>query len=111
MGNITKDLADTVSNGGVKVAYGDPINIDGNTIVPVAFNSFGFGGGDAASDDENNLGSGGGGGGMSVPIGAYITRNGDTRFEPNLVVLLAVAIPFVCVAGWSASRIIKALKR
>lgn len=110
MTNIAKDLADSFSNSGAKLAYGEPITIDGNTIVPVAFASYGFGGGDAVSDDEHNTGSGGGGGGMSIPVGAYITQNGSTRFEPNPIALLTVAIPLVCVTGWSIRRIIKALK-
>lgn len=110
MTNIAKDLADSFSNSGAKLAYGEPIEVDGTTIVPVAYVSYGFGGGDGISDDDHNTGSGGGGGGMSVPVGAYITQNGSTRFEPNPVTLLAVAIPLVCVVGWSIKRIIKALK-
>lgn len=108
--NIAKELADTLSDGGVKVAYGDPIEVDGATIVPVAFASYGFGAGEGVNDDEHNEGSGGGGGGMSVPVGAYITRNGKTRFEPNPVALLAVGVPFTFFAGRAIARIVKALK-
>ena len=56
-------------------------------------------------------GPGGGAGGWSAPVGAYITRDGVTRFEPNLITLLVVATPFVCFAGRAIARIIKALKK
>lgn len=111
MTNIAEQLADGFSNTGVKLAYGEPIEIEGTTIVPVAAASYGFGAGEGVGDAEHQEGTGGGGGGMSVPVGAYITQNGTTRFEPNPVALLAVSIPLVCVAGWSLTRVIKAWKR
>lgn len=111
MANIAKELADSFTNTGVKLAYGEPIEIAGTTIVPVAAASYGFGAGEGVAEGEHNEGSGGGGGGMSVPVGAYITRNGRTRFEPNPVALIAVSIPFIGVAGWSVARVIKSLKR
>ena len=111
MANIAKELADSFTNIGVKLAYGEPIEIAGTTIVPVAAASYGFGAGEGVAEGEHNEGSGGGGGGMSVPVGAYIITNGKTRFEPNPVALVAVSIPFICVAGWSVARVAKALKR
>lgn len=110
MTSITKQIADIVSTAGVHTAYGDPVDVGGTTIVPVALSSYGFGAGegDAASHAEA---TGGGGGGFSAPIGAYVTRDGYTRFEPNTIALLAVGIPFICVAGSALARVIKALKR
>jgi len=46
-----------------------------------------------------------------VPVGAYIRKGDDLRFEPNVVSLLAVAIPFVFFAGRALSRVIRALKK
>lgn len=106
MATITQQLADSVSTMGVKAAYGEPVDLDGTTILPVAVTSFGFGGGAAEGEGE-----GGGGGGFAAPVGAYVTRDGYTRFEPNLIALLAVGIPFVCVAGRALARVIRALKR
>lgn len=114
MESLTARLAETLSNVGVRNSYGTPIEVDGTTIIPVALVSFGFGGGEADNNDPENdgdSGSGGGGGGMSVPVGAYITRNGTTHFEPNTVALLAVSIPLACVGGFALTRIIKALKK
>lgn len=112
MTQLTKALADTLSNVGVNSSYGDPIEVDGTTIVPVAVTTFGFGAGegDIPSHSDTSEGSGGGGGGFAAPVGAYMTRNGVTRFEPNTVALLALGIPLVFVTGRAMSRIIKALK-
>lgn len=113
MPTITKHIADTVTQTGVTTAYGDAVEVDGTTILPVAVGSYIFGAGEggAGADAVAGEGSGGGGGGMSLPIGAYVTRDGHTRFEPNLIALLTVGVPFVWVAGRALSRIIRALKR
>lgn len=111
---LTKELADTVTSVGVHAAYGDPVDIDGTTIVPVACAWYGFGAGEAVTDDDTpelGNGGGGGGGGAALPIGAYVTRDGHTRFEPNTIAVLAVGIPFVCVAGRAIARVVRALKR
>ncbi|HAN24484.1 MAG: hypothetical protein CMH36_09885 [Microbacterium sp.] len=106
MPNFVLDLGKQVANFGVKASYGEPHDLDGVTVIPVAIAWAGFGGG---SDTEGN--GGGGGGGYSVPVGAYVRRGDDLRFEPNLVSLLAVAIPLVFVSGRALSRVIRALKK
>lgn len=112
MPNLTKQLADTVSSVGVYAAYGDPVEIGDATIIPVACAWYGFGAGEATDDAaQGDSGSGGGGGGAALPVGAYVARNGVTRFEPNTIALLAVGIPFVCVAGRALARVVRALKR
>ncbi|WP_024355762.1 spore germination protein GerW family protein [Leucobacter chironomi] len=113
MASLTQQLADTVTQVGVRSSYGEPVEIDGTTIMPVACTSYGFGAGEGGGglEDAQGEGSGGGGGGMSVPVGAYVTRDGYTRFEPNVIALLAVGVPFVWVAGRALARIIKALKK
>ncbi|SEN22251.1 hypothetical protein E3O25_11640 [Cryobacterium sp. TMT1-3] len=108
MTSLPEKLADTFRSAGVKSAYGDPVQIDGVTLVPVALSYYGFGGGDAG---EGGAGSGGGGGGVSLPIGAYVKSGGTARFEPNVIALLAVGVPFLIVAGRALARVIKALKK
>lgn len=107
MPNIAIDLAKQAATLGVKAAYGEQQDVDGVRIVPVALVCSGFGGG---SDDTGGAG-GGGGGGTAVPLGAYIRRGDDLRFEPNPISLMAVGIPFVCTVGWALSRVIRALKK
>lgn len=110
MPNLVVKIAESVSGVGVKSAYGEPVDVGGTTITPVALTYFGFGGGSDAGQGEDAAG-GGGGGGASIPIGAYVHREGELRFEPNVIALLAVGVPFVCVAGRALARVIKALKR
>lgn len=113
--NIINNLSDKIPAAlGTKAAYGEQVDLDGTKLIPVAYSAFGFGGGEGSGTDkagEAGEGNGGGGGGASIPIGAYISRGGDVRFEPNLIALLAVGIPFVCVAGKALARVIRALKR
>lgn len=106
MTNLTLKLAESVRRIGVTSVYGDPVTLDGVTMVPVAIAQFGFGGG----GDENDNG-GGGGGGMAVPVGAYVRDENGFRFQPNPVALLAVGIPFVFVAGRALRLLIKAAKK
>ncbi len=106
MPNIALELGQQSASLGVHSAYGEPQDLDGIRIIPVALTWTGFGGG---SDTDGN--GGGGGGGYAVPLGAYIRKGDDLRYEPNVVAFLAVAIPFVWVAGRALSRVIRALKR
>ncbi|GAA1134876.1 hypothetical protein GCM10009643_18320 [Microbacterium aurantiacum] len=106
MPNIAIELAKQSAALGVKSVYGEQQDVDGVRLIPVALTWTGFGGG---ADESGN--GGGGGGGYAIPVGAYIRRGDDLRFEPNLVSLLAVAIPFVWVAGRALSRVIRALKK
>ena len=106
MPNIALELGQQSTTFGVTAAYGEQQDVDGVRIVPVALTWAGFGGG---SDEQGN--GGGGGGGYSIPLGAYIRRGDDLRFEPNVVSFLAIGIPFVWVAGRALSRVIRALKK
>jgi uncharacterized spore protein YtfJ len=109
MTNLAEKLSENARSIGVSSAYGDPVEVDGTTIIPVALVWYGFGAGEGTSEDEG--GSGGGGGGTSLPIGAYVKTGGTVRFDPNVISLLIVGIPFVWVTGKALSRIIRALKR
>ncbi|QTX04516.1 spore germination protein GerW family protein [Agromyces archimandritae] len=112
MADLVVELANTVGGVGVKTSYADPIDIDGTTVIPVAVGYYGFGAG--TGEVESGSGgeaSGGGGGGASIPVGAYIGRGDDVRFEPNLIALIAVSVPAIWVAGRALARIVRALKR
>lgn len=107
MPNLALELGKQSAALGVTSVYGEQVDVGGMRMVPVAISWHGFG----AGEDENGGGSGGGGGGAAIPVGAYIRKGDDLRFEPNLISLLAVGIPFVWVAGRALSRVIRALKR
>lgn len=106
MPNLALELGKQTASLGVTSVYGEQQDVDGMRLIPVAVSWSGFGAG-----DDGSGAAGGGGGGAAIPVGAYIRRGDDLRFEPNLISLLAVGIPFVWVAGRALSRVIRALKR
>lgn len=105
MPNIALELGKQAASLGAKSAYGEPQDVDGVSITPVALSITGFAGGSAEG------GEGGTGGGIAVPVGVYVRREEGLRFEPNIVTLLVVATPFVWIAGRAIARVIRALKR
>ncbi|MCY4654972.1 MAG: spore germination protein GerW family protein [Dehalococcoidia bacterium] len=66
-----------------KTVYGDPVSVDGRTLIPVARVRYGFGaGGGNGGGDSSGEGSGGGGGGGGVevtPIGLVEITELGTR--------------------------------
>jgi hypothetical protein len=104
MTDLTERLAESVTKRGVKLSFGEKVDLGGVEVLPVALVTYGFG---AGGDDS---GSGGGGGGGSIPVGVYVGEEGDVRFRPNLIALLAVSIPVIAATGWALSKIIKALR-
>lgn len=105
MPNIALELGKQAAFFGVKSAYGDPQDVDGVSVTPVALTWSGYGAGSAEGSD------GAGGGGVSIPLGVYVRREEGLRFEPNIISLLAVGIPFVCVTGRALARVIRAIKK
>lgn len=107
MPNIALELGKQSAHFGVNSAYGEQQDVEGVRLIPVAVTWHAFGGG----ADDAGTASGGAGAGAAIPLGAYVRRGGDLRFEPNIIPLLAVAVPFVWVAGRALSRVIRALKK
>jgi uncharacterized spore protein YtfJ len=60
--------------------FGDPVERDGVTVIPVARARWGFGGGAGKRKDED--GAGGGGGMQVTPVGFIELRNGEADFRP-----------------------------
>jgi uncharacterized spore protein YtfJ len=83
-------------NTGASAVFGEPVERDGVTVIPVAKSSWGFGGG--SGGDAANQGSGGGGGGLVSPIGFIELSNGRARFVPTRD-LRATAVRFGAVAA------------
>ncbi|NQX27619.1 hypothetical protein HQQ81_09730 [Microbacteriaceae bacterium VKM Ac-2854] len=108
MPNLVVSLAESVQKFGVASVYGDPVEVEGSTLVPVALRWYGFG---AGSEGGEEAPGGGGGGGAVIPVGAYIKDDLGLRFQPNLVTALAVSIPVIWVSGRALARIVRALKK
>ena len=84
------DRLETSAN--VKNIFGEPITVEGKTIIPVAKIGYGFGAGggegerteDESSSDAERHGNGGGGGGGvgALPVGVIEVSAEETRFVP-----------------------------
>jgi len=67
-----------------KTVVGDPITVDGNTLIPLVSVGFGFGvGGGEGTDPKKGAGSGGGtgGGGGVKPVALVIVSKDGVRLE------------------------------
>ena len=66
----------------VKSVYGEPITVNGKTIIPVARIAYGFGGGSGRKPDQVNPpeGEGGGGGIYATALGVIEVTDAQTRF-------------------------------
>jgi uncharacterized spore protein YtfJ len=78
--------------------FGEPVEREGVTVVPVAKARFGFGGGGGGGNREESqgFGRGGGGGGAVTPIGYIEVTDGRSAFKristsTDLLVLVAAA--------------------
>ncbi len=81
--NVEEVLNQARDNLTVKRVFGDPIERDGVTMVPVAKIS-GGGGGGAGQDDEGSSGGGVGYGLKAEPVGAYLIKDGDLLWRPAM---------------------------
>lgn len=107
MANAFSSLMETFRNVGVSMAYGAPVQVGGEELVPVALVSFGFGGG----TESDQGASGGGGGGFVVPLGVYRTVNGRAAFRPNTIAMLVCLVPLVSVAGAAMRKAVRAARK
>ena len=68
-----------------KTVVGEPINVEGNTLIPLVSVGFGFGvGAGEGNDPKKGAGSGGGtgGGGGVKPVALVIVSKDGVRVEP-----------------------------
>src|SRR5262245_48652036 len=79
----------------VRQVFGEPIERDGTTVIPVAkvmggggggegSDSSGSDGGEGSTEAGGKAGAGGGFGFRAVPAGAYVIKDGEVSWEPAL---------------------------
>jgi uncharacterized spore protein YtfJ len=62
--------------------FGEPVERDGTTVIPVAAVRMGFGGGTNSDPGKRQDGEGAGGGGTMAAVGYIELRDGKSRFVP-----------------------------
>ena len=91
-------------NAKVSTVFGEPVERDGITVIPVAKARYGFGGGagGGAHGGEEGSGGGGGGGGSVSPVGYIEVRDGTAQFKrissPSDLVALILAASLATLA-------------
>ena len=105
-----------------KAAFGEPQQIEGKTIIPVAQVGYGFGLGfgqgarasgaeGAGEPSPEGEGGGGGGGASSKPLGAIVVTGDDVSFESTMhegkIALVALALGALIL--WEVGRTLRAL--
>ncbi len=80
--------------------FGEPVERDGITVIPVAKARWGFGGGagqrsETGDDGEHEEGAGGGGGVQVTPVGFIEMRNNEAYFRP----IRSVSLPWIFMGG------------
>lgn len=81
MSDLLERLAQQIQvHANAKQVYGEPVERDGTTIIPVAKVQWGFGGGGTGHGAAER--GGGGGGARALPTGFIELRNDKAEFRP-----------------------------
>lgn len=114
-GNLIDRVAQQVTSSATAAAvFGQAVEREGITVIPVAAVRFGFGSSPKGGDGgERGEGEGGGGGGMAAPVGLlYAHRGGQASFQrivrPTDFIPVALG---AATAFWIAMRALRALFR
>ncbi len=102
----------------VRTVFGDPVEVHGRTIIPVAKVSFGFGMGmgrdkrkdDEKYDDDHHRAAGEGGGAVMRPLAVIEISDGQTKVTP-IADVTRIALAAIALAAWGifwVSRTIRA---
>lgn len=93
---LMRDVEQAVtSSASVKNIFGEPIQHNGRTVVPVARVAYGFGGGGGSGKLPEGEGGGAGVGVVALPVGVVDISDEGTRyisFSPNKKLLGAFAV-------------------
>jgi uncharacterized spore protein YtfJ len=82
--SIRDILENALNKGDIRRVYGEPVERDGVTVVPIADigSAFGFGAGSGGEPGKEGEGGGGGGKVNSKALGYLEITEGGTRFRP-----------------------------
>jgi uncharacterized spore protein YtfJ len=81
MSDLLSRLSESIQiHANAKQVYGEPVERDGTTIIPVARVQWGFGGGGIGRGPAER--GGGGGGAQAIPTGFIELKNGVAEFRP-----------------------------
>jgi uncharacterized spore protein YtfJ len=111
---VLERLAEKIgSRASVSAVFGEPVDREGVTIIPVARVGFGFGGGVGRGRRQSEIAQGGGGGGASAaPVGYIEIKDGNAQFKPIRDPLVDAVVPLaMVVAAFAGPRMVRRLLR
>ena len=115
MDTDVQQLLDTFGNlrneANVNACFGEPVTVEGRTVIPVARIGYGLGVGAGqapTAEGEGGGGSGGGSGLISSPLGVVEVTSQGTRIEP-VIDRQKVAVVTMLVGAWAVFWIARAL--
>ncbi len=101
---LLERVADKVGlNAGAKAVFGEPVERDGVTVIPVAQMIFGTGAGEGGASDAD-YGSGAGGGALTRPIGYIELGPNGAVYRPipqpwqNATLIVSIAFALLMLA-------------
>jgi uncharacterized spore protein YtfJ len=109
----------TTEAANVKRVFGQPIEREGMTVIPVASVRGGFGGGEAGAmaprpakggeAEAKPAGWGGGGAWSATPVGVYVIKDGELGWQPAVDNNRAILIG--CLTGIVALLVLRSIAR
>ena len=111
-------IGDVQGKATVRTVFGDPMEVHGRTIIPVAKVRFGFGMGmgrgkrseDETTDDGHHATGGGGGGGVVIrPLAVIEMSEGRTKVTP-IIDVTRVSLAAIVLAAWGVFWLGRALR-
>lgn len=105
-------FAELQERANVNACFGEPVVVEGRTVIPVASVGYGFGmgmgegtavedGEDGEETEESTGSGGGGGGGMGArPLAAIEVTSEDVRVEP-IMDEQKIALAGILLSGWA----------
>jgi uncharacterized spore protein YtfJ len=99
MPNVDELLSGAQDSISVKRVFGEPIENNGTTVVPVATV---LGGGGGGGDNHNNGGLGFGLG--AKPSGAYVIKGGEVTWKPAVDVNRLIGLAFLLGLAFALRR-------
>lgn len=107
-GDVLGKLADRLASADARTIYGNPIERDGLTVIPVAKVRYGFGGGVGRKKSIGQEGTGAGGGVHVTPVGFIEMGKNAVRFRrirttPAPLIALSIGLSI-----WLLGRVVRA---
>ena len=88
--------------------FGPPVQVDGQTVIPVARVAVGFGLGSGKTPDGPS-GGGGGGGGKATPVAVVSISAHGAEVRP-IIDVTRIALSGMAMVGWSVFWIARAVR-